>query len=73
MMNVLEGIVEGEEDHSDVTPRGQLPFPFSKKHNLVVFYEDEKSDLCFKEQPSAELILEVRRCIRAYLWFDPSR
>ncbi|WP_193755587.1 type II secretion system ATPase GspE [Psychromonas sp. psych-6C06] len=50
-------------DHADVTPRGQLPFPFSKKHSLVVFYEGEKSELCFKEMPSADLLLEVRRVL----------
>ena len=39
---LLMGITESE-DHVDVTPRGQLPFPFSKKHALVVFYEAGKA------------------------------
>ncbi|WP_022939993.1 type II secretion system ATPase GspE [Psychromonas hadalis] len=60
---LLEEITESEGDHSDITPRGQLPFPFSKKHALVVFYEGEKSELCFKVPPSADLILEVRRVL----------
>lgn len=58
----LMGINESGE-HADVTPRGQLPFPFSKKHALVVLYEGDKSELCFKEMPSADLLFEVRRVL----------
>ncbi|MEH6453108.1 MAG: type II secretion system ATPase GspE [Psychromonas sp.] len=47
----------------DHTPRGQLPFAFSKKHEVVIFYNDESVELCFKQQPTAELIFEVRRVI----------
>jgi general secretion pathway protein E len=61
--DVLEGIIESEEALSDVTPRGQLPFPFSKKHSLVVFYDDDKSELCFKTLPRADILLEVRRVL----------
>jgi general secretion pathway protein E len=65
-MDVLDTQVDSvtnEEDHSYVTPRGQLPFPFSKKHALVVSYEGKHSELCFKERPSANILLEVRRVL----------
>ena len=52
-----------EEEHVDFTPRGQLPFPFSKKHAIVVFSEGENSELCFKEMPNADILLEVRRVL----------
>ena len=48
---------------SDPTPRGQLPFSFSKKHEVIVFYDTDKVEVCFKQQPTAELIFEVRRAI----------
>lgn len=63
-MNAVENelFAENEEVVAE-TPRGQLPFPFSKKHSLVVSYTDQNSELCFKEMPSAELLLEVRRVL----------
>jgi len=56
---LIEGMGEGVED----TPHGQLPFPFSKKHSLVVSYDGEKSELCFKESPTAEILIEARRVL----------
>ncbi len=45
------------------TPRGQLPFPFSKKHGVVISFDGPDTVLCYKQQPSAELLLEVRRVL----------
>ena len=59
----LDAITESEGESPDDTPRGQLPFPFSKKHSLVVFDDNGKSELCFKEKPSPEVLLEVRRVL----------
>lgn len=52
-----------DPDFIEVTPGGQLPFPFSKKHELVIFYEGQNVQLCYKKVPAADLILEVRRAI----------
>ncbi|TEW52694.1 type II secretion system ATPase GspE [Psychromonas algicola] len=51
--------VEPEE----FTPSGQLPFTFSKKHELVMSHEGKNSTLCFKQAPSVALLSEVRRVI----------
>ena len=60
---LLKDIKTDGNDLTEITPRGQLPFSFSKKHALVVFFEGEKSELCFKETPSADILLEVRRVL----------
>ncbi|MFT6925366.1 MAG: general secretion pathway protein E [Psychromonas sp.] len=52
-----------EPEFIEVTPGGQLPFQFSKKHELVLFYENDDVQLCYKIPPAADLILEVRRAI----------
>jgi len=51
------------DDQMEDTPRGHLPFPFSKKHSVVVSYDGEKSELCFKELPSTDILFEVRRVL----------
>lgn len=63
MSFVDDGLLEGLAEDVQNTPRGQLPFPFSKKHALVIFYDGPKSELCFKEMPSADILLEVRRVL----------
>ena len=45
------------------TPRGQLPFPFSKKHEVVISYEGAVIALCYKQKPTAALLLEISRVI----------
>ncbi|WP_413700721.1 type II secretion system ATPase GspE [Psychromonas sp. KJ10-10] len=64
-MSVLDGQGLEEVTHEDeyVTPRGQLPFPFSKKHSLVVSHSGDHSQLCFKVAPNASILLEVRRVL----------
>lgn len=64
-MSVLDSqpLEEAINEHEYVTPRGQLPFPFSKKHSLVVSHVSEHSELCFKTPPSASILLEVRRVL----------
>lgn len=57
--SLLEDNGEGVQD----TPRGQLPFTFSKKYSLVVSYVNPESELCFKEMPSTDILLEVRRVL----------
>jgi general secretion pathway protein E len=47
----------------EFTPSGQLPFAFSKKHELVMSHEGKASQLCFKQTPSVELLVEARRVI----------
>jgi general secretion pathway protein E len=61
--DTLQAVALNEAELIEVTPGGQLPFPFSKKHQLVVFYENENAQLCYKKAPTADLILEVRRAI----------
>lgn len=51
------------EDVIDNTPRGQLPFTFSKKHELVMFFDGQLTELCYQQKPSLDLLLEVRRVI----------
>ncbi|MCG6200101.1 type II secretion system ATPase GspE [Psychromonas antarctica] len=60
-MNLLEQIPLSEEEIAEFTPRGQLPFPFSKKHELVIRIEGNDTELCYKQKPSVDLLLEVRR------------
>jgi len=52
-----------EEEVVDNTPRGQLPFTFSKKHELVMFFDGQLSELCYQQKPSLDVLLEVRRVI----------
>ena len=47
----------------EFTPSGQLPFAFSKKHELVMSHDGTSSALCFKQVPSVELLVEARRVI----------
>ncbi|WP_413691595.1 type II secretion system ATPase GspE [Psychromonas sp. KJ10-2] len=47
----------------EFTPSGQLPFTFSKKHELVMSHDGPNSTLCFKQPPSVELLVEARRVI----------
>jgi len=48
---------------AEFTPSGQLPFAFSKKHELVMTHDGQNSQLCFKKIPSVELLIETRRVI----------
>jgi len=59
----LQKVALTEPEFIEVTPGGQLPFPFSKKHELVLFYENGDVQLCYKKAPAVDLILEVRRAI----------
>lgn len=52
-----------EQPSEEVTPRGQLPFSFSKKHELVISENGELTELCYKKKPDASLLFEVRRVI----------
>jgi len=61
-MTLLEAPVY-EEEIVEFTPRGQLPFPFSKKHGLVISVDGNFTELCYRQKPRAELLLEVRRVI----------
>ena len=49
------------QDAVEFTPSGQLPFTFSKKHELVMAHEGKNSFLYFKQAPSVDVLLEVRR------------
>lgn len=60
---ILQSVALNEPEFIEVTPGGQLPFPFSKKHELVIFYDNGDVQLCYKKAPNADLILEVRRAI----------
>ena len=51
------------DDNEEITPRGQLPFTFSKKHELVISFSGQLTELCYKQKPEAALLLEVRRVI----------
>ena len=62
-MTMLEPPVVNEEEVMESTPNGQLPFPFSKKHELVLLFDQQSTRLCYKKPPAAELLLEVRRVI----------
>ena len=50
-------------ENIESTPSGQLPFAFSKKHELVMSHEGKNSTLCFKQTPSLDLLVEARRVI----------
>ena len=63
MIGVEDGILEESNDCVEDTPRGHLPFTFSKKHSLVVSHDDQNSEVCFKEMPNTEILLEVRRVL----------
>ena len=52
-----------DEESVEFTPRGQLPFTFSKKYEVVMGFSEQSTELCYKNQPSADLLLEVRRVI----------
>ncbi|MCW8995945.1 MAG: GspE/PulE family protein, partial [Psychromonas sp.] len=63
-MTGLEDITPiSDDDLVENTPLGQLPFTFSKKHELVLSSNGMIPELCYKQKPSAELLLEVRRVI----------
>ena len=63
-MSLLEQTTAVYEDEIvESTPRGQLPFPFSKKHELVISFDGPLTVLCYKQKPSADLLLEVRRVL----------
>ena len=47
----------------EFTPSGQLPFAFSKKHELVMSHDGKSSALCFKQVPAVDLLVEARRVI----------
>lgn len=63
MDGVDELLAEDVSESVEDTPRGHLPFAFSKKHSLVVSSNGQKNELCFKEMPSTDLLLEVRRVL----------
>ncbi|AGH80122.1 general secretory pathway protein E [Psychromonas sp. CNPT3] len=54
---------DDEVDNQIVTPYGQLPFSFSKKHEIVLVYNAKNIELCHIKAPNADLLLEVRRVI----------
>lgn len=58
--SIVQPLLQQDEE---VTPRGQLPFSFSKKHELVISHNGELTELCYKHKPSASLLFEVRRVI----------
>ncbi|MEL0629137.1 type II secretion system ATPase GspE [Psychromonas aquatilis] len=63
-MNDLSDLdVIEQADNIEFTPSGQLPFAFSKKHELVMSHEGRNSQLCFKQTPSVDLLIEARRVI----------
>ena len=63
-MSLLEETAPIYQDEiEDAQPCGQLPFPFSKKHGLVVFFDEQLTELCYIKKPSAALIFEVRRVL----------
>ena len=51
------------EPDIEETPRGQLPFTFSKKHEVVISYDGPLIALCYKQKPNAVLLLEISRVI----------
>lgn len=57
-----DAVMEGPEE-VEFTPSGQLPFAFSKKHELVMSHNGPKSTLCFKQAPDIALLVEARRVI----------
>ena len=63
-MNALSDIPSPQENEvEELTPSGQLPFAFSKKHGLVMSHEGKSSILCFKVAPNVAICSEVRRAI----------
>lgn len=60
MNDVDDSLLEAEEAQ---TPRGQLPFTYSKKHEVVLVFEDENTILCHQNTPSVNVLLEVRRVL----------
>ena len=63
MKELIETAAIDDLEVIEFTPSGQLPFTFSKKHGLVMLHEDKMSTVCFKQQPSLDLLLEIRRVI----------
>lgn len=45
------------------TPRGQLPFTFSKKHEVVISKDNDEMTLCYKSKPTTDLLLEAYRVL----------
>ena len=54
-LNEVEAIVDPEV--VEFTPSGQLPFAFSKKHELVMSHDGKSSALCFKQVPTVDLLV----------------
>ncbi|WP_094751551.1 type II secretion system ATPase GspE [Psychromonas sp. CD1] len=61
----LEPSLSGTEDEVDniITPYGQLPFAFSKKHEVVITYSADTIKLSYLNSLSVDLLFEVRRVI----------
>ena len=53
-----DSLLETEEDQK---VRGQLPFAYSKKHEVVLTYPGNTIELCALKTPSVEVLFEVRR------------
>lgn len=49
----------GETQHSVL----RLPFAFARRHQVVLECEDLNTTLCFVEQPSPQVLLEIRRAL----------
>jgi len=62
-MSPLDDAVAVYEEEGDNTPRGQLPFAFSKKHELVMSFDGQLTELCYQKKPCLDVLLEVRRVI----------
>jgi general secretion pathway protein E len=62
-MSLLEQTSMGEDESEEITPRGQLPFAFSKKHEVVIAFNGQSTELCYKQQPDVALLFEVRRVL----------
>jgi len=63
-MNALTEIAAVEEvENEALTPSGQLPFAFSKNHELVLSHEGKETTLYFKQKPALDVLTEVRRVL----------
>ncbi|HIP75949.1 MAG TPA: type II secretion system protein GspE [Psychromonas hadalis] len=61
MSNFDEAQSEDQVDAFEVIVQGQLPFTFSKNHELVIYYENDKPELCYLQKPTVDALFEVRR------------
>lgn len=57
--NMITDTVQRE----DVESFGHLPFTFSKKHAVVLSFNQSTTELCYKSLPDATLLLEIRRVL----------